>query len=88
MHVTKNYNLVFTELFNKIFAVIDSRVQKFGGFAPSSIKINTQGIASVIASDDSIRIQHGNYLEYKLLSKVLCFFGLRDQIVDRALNHV
>jgi len=87
VHVTENYDLVFTELFDQIFAVVDSRVQQFGGLIPSSIQVNTQGIASVVPSDDTIRVQHGHYLENELLSKVLSFFSLRDQIVNCALSH-
>jgi hypothetical protein len=37
VHIAKNYYLVFSELFNKMLAVIYCRMKKFGWLTPSSI---------------------------------------------------
>jgi hypothetical protein len=87
MHVAKDYYLVLSKLFDEVFTVIDSRMKQFGRFTPPAIQIYTQCVASVITSYDTVWVEHRNYLEDKLLSQKLSFFGLCDKVIDRALNH-
>ena len=49
--------------------VPDSRMQGLVGHLPSSIKITTSQTASIVSVDHTIRIEHGDDLEDKVLSK-------------------
>jgi hypothetical protein len=54
--VTKNYDLILTELLEKVLRVVDGRVQELGWLVPSSVQVNPQGIASVVPSNHSVRV--------------------------------
>ncbi len=87
MHVTENYYLILSELLYKVLAVIYFWMKQLRRLAPSTIKIDTKCITSVIPSYHSIRVQHGYYLKHKLLSKELSFLSLSQKTVDWALYH-
>jgi hypothetical protein len=86
VNVTKHYDLILTELLKKVFRVVDSRMQELGWLVPPSVEVHPQGVASVIPSNHSVRVQHRNNLEDELLSEELGLFGLGQDEIDEALN--
>ena len=84
--VTKHYDLILTELLEQVLRVVDGRMQELGWLVPSSVEVNAQGVASVVTSYNSVRIQHRDNLEDELLSEELGLFGLGQDEIDEALN--
>ena len=58
----------------------------FWWFIPSSVKVNTKGITTIVTSHHTVRIEHRNNLEDKLLSHILSFFSLLQKEIDDSLN--
>ena len=84
--VTKNYDLILTELLKKVLRIVYGRVQELGWLVPSSVEVHPQGVTSVVTSNHSVRVKHRNNLEDELLSEELGLFGLGQDEIDEALN--
>jgi hypothetical protein len=74
--VTKNYDLILTELLEKVFRIVYGWVQELGWLVPPSVEVHPQSVASVVTSNHSVRVKHRNNLEDELLSEELGLFGL------------
>jgi hypothetical protein len=69
MKVTENHQLpFFSELNKKLFSVIYARMKDFRRRLPPPVQVASSQRTSVVPVDHTIRIQHGNDLEYELLS--------------------
>ena len=70
MHVAKEHDLIFFVVScHELFCEVNRRMQKAWWIGPSTVEIATNCIASIVANDDAIRIQHRHDLEYKRITK-------------------
>jgi hypothetical protein len=56
MDVTKHYDLILTELLEKVLRVVDSRMQELGWLVPPSVEVDPQSVTSVVPSYNSVRV--------------------------------
>ncbi len=69
MHVTEHqYGNPGCKLQNHLLEVVYLWVESSTRVLPSSVKIVTTKISSVIPMDNTIGIEHGNYFEYEMIS--------------------
>lgn len=87
MDVTKDNDLILTELLEQVLRVVDGRMQELGWLVPPSVEVDPQNIASVVPSYNSVRVQHRDNLEDELLSEELGLFSLGQDEIDETLNH-
>ena len=57
-------------LLDKLLSEVDGGMGGFAGGDPLPVEIGSWQIASVVAYDHSVNIQHGNYLEDEVLSQI------------------
>ena len=74
--------------FCKLLREIDSWMQELGRICPSSIKVDTKNIATVVAVNNSVRVQHRHYLENEQFTESLSLFAAELKYkVNDALDH-
>ncbi len=61
-------------------------MKNFWRFIPSSVKVNTKGITTIVSSHYTVWVEHRNNLEDKLLSHILSVFSLLQKKIDDSLN--
>ncbi len=75
MEVTENYQFsLFRKLLKQLLGIINARMKNFWWCFPPPIQVTTSQWASVVPIDYTIRIQHRNNFEDKILPKSLSFF--------------
>ena len=62
---------LFYKVVNHLLGVVNRWVEHFRWRLPSAIQITSCERAAIIAIDDTVRVQHGNNFENKVLSKDL-----------------
>ena len=63
-------------------------MENFGRIRPSSIQISSYHVTSIIADDDSVRIEHGDNFENECVSEQLSLFViLLKQKFNCAMDH-
>lgn len=82
VHVAKDRDLILPKLLDKMLTVVDGRVKKFGRLVPSAVEVYAQGVATVVAPDDAIRVEHRDYLEDELLSQKGCLLSLGQEVIN------
>ena len=69
MHVTKEYDLVFSVVGRDEFLCeVDGRVEKARWVRPPTIQVAAHHVTAVVADNDSIRVQHWHNLEDERVS--------------------
>lgn len=64
-------------------------MENLRGILPAAIQVHTKGVAPVVSSNDSIRIEHGDNLEDELLAEDLRILVRRgEQEVNAALDQI
>lgn len=87
MHVAKHNDLIFHVLFQNLLCIVNARMQYLGRLVPPSIEVNTEHIATVVASHHTVGVEHGNDFKDELLSHVLSLFCLLQEKVNDTLDH-
>lgn len=59
-----------------------------GRFYPLSIEISSREIASIIANNNPIDIEHGHYLEHEVVSQIFGSWVIAQQKLDDVLNYI
>ena len=73
----------------ELLGVVNSGVKNFRRIRPAAIQISSYHVASIVADDDTIWIQHRYNLEYEILPQKLCFLVLRmRQEIQHTSHHV
>ena len=71
-----------------MFRKKDLRVQELRGVRPTTVQVHTQNVASVVAINHSVRVEHRYNFENEQLSKGLCLLAPKlEYKVDDALDH-
>ncbi len=89
MEIAEHCKLPFLrELNDKLLGIVNARVQNFRRGFPSAIQITARETASVVSIYHTVRVQHRNYFEHKVLPQQLslrwCWIC---QEVQRTLHH-
>lgn len=89
MHVAKKqYLMVSVALLSKHLSIVNSGVEKLWRIWPSSVKVDSKRIASVVALDNPVWVQHRNYFKDKCFSQQLSFLVmLLQKKVYSSLNY-
>ena len=69
-----------------ILGVVDWRMQVLVRLVPLPVQVTAEQGASIVAVDDSIRVEHGHNPEYEMASQLFSFG--REQVSDKAVDHV
>ena len=76
------------QLFDQVGQPIDLRVQKFAKFVEFAIKISAAKTSSVIASNNTVRVDHGHHIEITASQQPGSHLGVLEQSSDDSLQHV
>jgi hypothetical protein len=89
VHVAEQNHLVLAMVCrDELFSIVNSRMYEPRWVGPPTIQISSNEIASIISNNDTIRIKHGDDLEYKGIPQQLgIFVVLLKQELDGSLNH-
>ena len=78
---------VFLQLFDHLFVMVHSWLHFPGRIDPASVEIYAGQVASRVAVDDAIWVEHRNDLENKVVPEYLGVQRWTSQIVENALHH-
>jgi len=88
VEIAEHHKLAFLmHVLNQLLAVIDRRLKCFRRKFPAPVEVATRQRASVVAVDNTVRVQHGNNLEHKVVPEDLSIEAGSHEVVDDALHH-
>jgi hypothetical protein len=75
VEIAEHHKLAFLmHVLNQLLAVIDRRLKCFRRKFPAPVEVATRQRASVVAVDNTVRVKHGYYLEYEILTEKACLY--------------
>jgi hypothetical protein len=74
-------------LFHQLHGGMIFGANLLAGLDPLPVQVKARQAAPVVANDNAVRVKHWNNLEYEVVSKVPGAFILRNEVLQRPLDH-
>lgn len=74
-------------LFHQLHGGMIFGANLLAGLDPLPVQVEARQAAPVVANDNAVRVKHWNNLEYEVVSKVPGALILRNEVLQRPLDH-
>ena len=89
MEIAVKYEVsLFFHALDQLLCMINSWMKFLIRVDPLTIEVHQTQVASIIANDDTIRVEHGHYFEDEIFSEDLGNIGVAEQVLDDILYNV
>ena len=68
--------------------MVDGRVLLFAGVTPTAVQVHSGEVASGVAVDDAVWVQHWDYVEDEVVTEDFSVQGWAGEKVNQPLHHV